>query len=116
GPGRVVSPQAQAGMVEMLQAAVAWGTARHGDPGRPAAGKTGTSQDYRDAWYVGFTADWTVAVWLGNDDGTPMDGVTGGTLPAKLWNAIVTRISEGLPPRPLTYATAVPRGPQPTAP
>ncbi|SME93868.1 penicillin-binding protein 1A [Tistlia consotensis] len=110
GLGRVIPPAVQASMVDMMQSAVAWGTARHADPGRPAAAKTGTSQDFRDAWFVGFTADWTVAVWLGNDDGKPMDGVTGGSLPAQLWRAIMTRISAGLPPRPLVYAAAVPSG------
>jgi penicillin-binding protein 1A len=106
GPGRVVAPAAQAAMVDMLRTVVVSGTGRRADPGRPAAGKTGTSQDFRDGWFVGFTADWTVAVWLGNDDGTPMDGVTGGGLPSQLWQAVVTRSSQDLPARPLTYAAA----------
>ena len=49
---------------------------------RPAAGKTGTTQDYRDAWFIGYTADLVAGVWLGNDDNTPMNKVTGGSLPA----------------------------------
>ncbi len=113
GGGRVAEPAAQAALVDMMAGVIAWGTGKAADPGRPAAGKTGTSQDFRDAWFVGFTADWTVAVWLGNDDGTPMDRVTGGGLPAELWRAIVRRISEGLPARPLTYAAAVPSGAAP---
>ena len=52
---------------------------------RPAAGKTGTTQDYRDAWFIGYTADLVAGVWFGNDDNTPMNKVTGGSLPAQTW-------------------------------
>lgn len=48
-------------------------------------GKTGTSEDYRDAWFLGFTNDFVCAVWMGNDDNTPMKGVTGGSVPARVW-------------------------------
>jgi membrane peptidoglycan carboxypeptidase len=54
-----------------------------------AAGKTGTSQDYRDAWFVGFNKALVVGVWVGNDDGSPMKGVTGGSLPAEIWKRFV---------------------------
>jgi len=101
GPGTVVAPGPLAAMTNLLQATVAWGTGRAADPGRPAGGKTGTSQDYRDAWFMGFTADYVVGVWVGNDDGTPMSSVTGGSLPGRLWKAIVTRAEKGMPARPL---------------
>ena len=52
---------------------------------RPAAGKTGTTQDGRDAWFVGYTGDYVAGVWLGNDDNRPMKGVTGSNLPAQIW-------------------------------
>jgi penicillin-binding protein 1A len=70
-------------------------------PDREAAGKTGTTQDYRDAWFVGFTADYVASVWLGNDDDSPMHKVTGGLVPAALWKEVMTAAEQGLPPRPL---------------
>jgi penicillin-binding protein 1A len=101
GPGRVVAPRAVGQMSELMAATVAWGSGKAADPGRPAAGKTGTSQDFRDAWFVGFTADLVAGVWLGNDDGAPMDRVTGGSLPAALWRRVVARALDGVPPQPL---------------
>jgi len=65
------------------------------------AGKTGTSQDWRDAWFVGFTAAYTGGVWIGNDDDSPMKKVTGGGLPAELWSDIMEVAHEGLKPAPL---------------
>ena len=56
-----------------------------------ASGKTGTTQDYRDAWFVGYTDDLICAVWVGNDDNSPMKGITGGTLPAKIWKEIMAQ-------------------------
>src|SRR6202012_3600797 len=56
---------------------------------RPVGGKTGTSEDYRDAWFVGFTSDLVVGVWVGNDDNSPMNGVTGGSVPASIWHDFV---------------------------
>ena len=58
--------------------------------GASVAGKTGTSQDHRDAWFVGFTDDLVVGVWIGNDDRSPMKGMTGGSLPAQIWKSFVT--------------------------
>ena len=66
-----------------------------------AAGKTGTTQDYHDAWFVGFTADYVAGVWVGNDDSSPMRGVTGGSLPAAIWREVMTAAEKGLPARPL---------------
>jgi penicillin-binding protein 1A len=70
-------------------------------PDREAAGKTGTTQDYRDAWFVGFTPDYVALVWVGNDDDSPMRKVTGGLVPAALWKQVMTVAEQGLPPRPL---------------
>ena len=70
-------------------------------PDREAAGKTGTTQDYRDAWFVGFTPDYVASVWVGNDNDSPMRKVTGGLVPAALWKQVMTVAEQGLPPRPL---------------
>lgn len=77
--------QFQPDLVTMLQLVVERGTGRAASPGRFAAGKTGTSQENRDAWFVGFTEPLVAGVWVGNDDDSPMKGVTGGALPAKIW-------------------------------
>jgi 1A family penicillin-binding protein len=76
-------------MMDLLQAVVKEGTGKAARLDRPVAGKTGTSQDYRDAWFVGFTTDFVVGVWAGNDDDTPMKEVVGGDLPAKIWHDFV---------------------------
>lgn len=75
----------QSDLLELLQLVVEKGTGRAADPGVFAAGKTGTSQNNRDAWFVGFTEPLVVGVWVGNDDDTPMKGVTGGAIPARIW-------------------------------
>jgi penicillin-binding protein 1A len=68
------------------------------------AGKTGTSQNWRDAWFVGFTPDWTCGVWVGNDDDRPMDKVTGGDLPAQIWRRLMVVAHQGLPVRDFAFA------------
>jgi len=75
----------QSDLLGLLQLVVERGTGRGADPGTFAAGKTGTSQNNRDAWFVGFTEALVVGVWVGNDDDAPMKGVTGGALPAHIW-------------------------------
>ena len=65
--------------------------------GREAAGKTGTTQDSHDAWFVGFTTDYVAAAWVGNDDSSPTRGVTGGTLPAYIWRDTMLAAEQGLP-------------------
>ncbi len=101
GPGRMASAEDAAAMTWMLEAAVRSGTGRAARLTRPAAGKTGTSQNFRDAWFVGFTADYVSGVWMGNDDDRPSRGVTGGGLPARLWQAFMADAHEGLQVRPL---------------
>ncbi len=76
-------------LVQLLEGVVTNGTGRAARLDRRAAGKTGTTQDYRDAWFIGFTSDIVVGVWVGNDDDSPMDGVVGGDLPAKIWHDYV---------------------------
>jgi penicillin-binding protein 1A len=90
---RVVALE-QAGMMErMLAAVVSRGSGRAAAvPGRVVAGKTGTTQDYKDAWFIGATGPDVIAVWLGNDDNRPMKGVTGGSLPARLFHDIALDI------------------------
>jgi penicillin-binding protein 1A len=102
GPGRIVAPLAVKEMTDLLRANVVWGTGKAAQPGeRPAAGKTGTSQDFRDAWFVGFTAELVTGIWFGNDDGAPMQGVTGGSLPARAWRDYTVVALQDEPARPL---------------
>ncbi|PCJ68916.1 MAG: carboxypeptidase [Rhodobiaceae bacterium] len=87
GVGAIMSPQTLGMMNHMLSETMRTGTGRRAAiAGRPSGGKTGTSQDFRDAWFVGYTADLVVGVWVGNDDGAPMKSVTGGGLPARIWH------------------------------
>jgi penicillin-binding protein 1A len=95
----VYDPPLNALMVDMMQAVVERGTGRRAQFGRPAAAKTGTSQNHKDAWFVGFTPDWIAGVWVGNDDGRPMNKVTGGELPALIWRGFMVEAHRGLPPR-----------------
>jgi 1A family penicillin-binding protein len=76
-------------MIDLLSSVVRDGTGRAARLDGPVAGKTGTSQDYRNAWFVGFTPDLVVGVWVGNDDNAPMNAVTGGSLPAAIWHDFV---------------------------
>ncbi len=108
GPGRVMERRHAADMTAMLAAVVSEGTGRGAALARPAAGKTGTSQDFRDAWFVGYTAQFIAGVWMGNDDGRPMKGVTGGGLPARLWRDIMAAAHTGLARRPLSNPNDAP--------
>lgn len=99
---RVISENAARQLIAMMNRVIDGGTGgRARLPDREAAGKTGTTQAARDAWFIGFTADYVVGVWMGYDDNTPLSGVTGGGLPAEIWREVMVRVSEGLPPRPL---------------
>jgi len=101
GPGQVVPPDEVGLMNQMLAGVITRGTGKAASLPRPAAGKTGTTQDYRDAWFIGYTTDLVAGVWLGNDDNTPMNKVTGGTLPAPVWKGFMLAATQGMPIRPL---------------
>ncbi|MGH7089205.1 MAG: transglycosylase domain-containing protein, partial [Stellaceae bacterium] len=101
GPGRIVDPDIAGAMNRMLMGVIGHGTGKAARLDRPAAGKTGTTQDYRDALFVGFTADLVAGVWFGNDDNAPMKRVTGGTLPAQTWKSFMAEATKGMPVRPL---------------
>ncbi|HZT26370.1 MAG TPA: penicillin-binding protein 1A [Pseudolabrys sp.] len=96
--GRVIDAGYVAEMNAMLQQTLLIGTAKHASlPGWPAAGKTGTSQDFRDAWFIGYTAHLVAGVWLGNDDGSPTKHVTGGSLPVEIWSRVMRAAHQGIP-------------------
>jgi penicillin-binding protein 1A len=83
---------ARAAVLDVLAAVVREGTGKNARlPQQPSAGKTGTTQENRDAWFIGFTPELVVGVWVGNDDNTPTNNVTGGDLPAMIWRDFVTR-------------------------
>ena len=112
---QVVSEEAAAKLVQLMRAVIEEGTGRRAAlPGREAGGKTGTTQAARDAWFLGFTADYVAGVWMGYDDNTPLTGVQGGGLPAEIWRETMQRVHEGLPPRPLPRPA--PQAPMPTTP
>jgi membrane peptidoglycan carboxypeptidase len=99
---RVITENAARQLVYMMSEVVTSGTGTKAAlPGRPSAGKTGTTQEARDAWYLGFTADYVTGVWMGYDDNTPLEGVTGSGLPAEIWRETMLRVHEGLPVRGL---------------
>jgi penicillin-binding protein 1A len=96
----------------MMQGVIAQGTGKKADIGRPAAGKTGTSTAYRDAWFVGFTPDVAAGVWLGDDRGRPMQHMAGGDLPALAWKRFMLAAEQGL----LVRDFAAPAAPEAAAP
>jgi penicillin-binding protein 1A len=101
GPGLLVEPQQVYDMLDVMTGVIDTGTGKGARLGRPAAGKTGTGQDFRDAWFIGFTAELVTGVWVGNDDNSPMKKVTGGSLPTQLWHAFMASALDGEPVRPL---------------
>ena len=99
---RVIRPEAAEQLIWMMEKVVSEGTgARAALPGWQVAGKTGTTQEARDAWFIGFTADYVAGVWMGYDDNSPLTGVTGGGLPAEIFHQTMIRVTEGMEPRPL---------------
>jgi penicillin-binding protein 1A len=99
---RVYSKPNTRQMTRLLQDVVESGTGHGAQLGkRPAGGKTGTSQDYRDAWFIGFTADYTTGVWMGNDDNSPMRKITGGLLPVDIWKSFMLEAHKGRKNRPI---------------
>ena len=100
--GRIVDPRYVSMMNAMMEQTLAIGTAKKASlPGWQAAGKTGTSQDFRDAWFIGYTAHLVTGVWLGNDDGTPTRHVTGGSLPVDIWSRFMRAAHQGVAPENL---------------
>lgn len=109
---RVVSQNAAGQLIWMMQQVIAQGTGTRARlDGHDAAGKTGTTSEARDAWFIGFTADYVTGVWMGYDDNTPLAGVTGGGLPAEIWHEVMTRVEDGLPSTPLPMVVPEPKAP-----
>lgn len=99
---RVISEFSARQLTYMMSQVVADGSGRRAAlPDRPVAGKTGTTNSARDAWFVGFTADYVAGVWMGYDNNRPLSGVTGGGLPSEIWRQAMEQIHADLPPRPL---------------
>ena len=99
--GEVIGATTNAKMQDVMSEVVRTGTGKAAALDRPAAGKTGTSQDYRDAWFIGFTGNLVGGVWLGNDDNAPMKHATGGGLPAHIFKQFMESAEAGLPAKPL---------------
>jgi penicillin-binding protein 1A len=105
--GRVIEPRHVAMMNTMMQETLISGTAHKAEiPGWMAAGKTGTSQDFRDAWFIGYTADLVSGVWLGNDDNSPTRKATGGGLPVEVWSRFMKAAHQGVAAVPLPASQA----------
>jgi penicillin-binding protein 1A len=99
---RVISERAARELTWMMSEVITSGTGTRARlPEREAAGKTGTTQAARDAWFIGYTADYVTGVWMGYDDNTPLTGVTGGGLPAEIWKEVMLRVHDGVPASPL---------------
>ena len=125
--GRLIEPQYVSMMNSMMEETLLTGTARKAAlPGWQAAGKTGTSQDFRDAWFVGYTSALVGGVWLGNDDNSPTKHASGGNLPVEIWSRFMREALKGIPAQPLpggTWRSTAPpadipvaRGPDPSGP
>lgn len=95
----VISERSAYIITDMLRGVIANGTGAAANIGRPAAGKTGTTSDYKDAWFVGFTPDLVAAVWMGNDNDGYLNGITGGTVPAEIWRSFMTDALADTPQR-----------------
>lgn len=106
----VISANSAAELTDMLQTVIKNGTGRRADIGRPAAGKTGTTSNYHDAWFVGYTPDLVAGVWMGNDDNTPMRGVMGGQLPAEIWKAFMQKALAQTPAKNFDGSSAASKG------
>ncbi len=102
GPGKILESELVNTMIRMMENTIQTGTGKNAKIDRPAAGKTGTSQSLRDAWFVGFSSDLVVGVWFGNDDDSPMKDITGGTAPALLWSDFMKKAHIGKPPKALS--------------
>ena len=100
--GRIIEPQYVSMMNSMMMETLATGTGKRASiPGWQAAGKTGTSQDYRDAWFVGYTSHLVAGVWVGNDDNSPTKKASGANIPVDIWNRFMREAHTSTPPQPL---------------
>jgi penicillin-binding protein 1A len=100
--GRIVDARYVGMMNSMLHETLVSGTARAANlPGWQAAGKTGTSQDFRDAWFIGYTSRLIAGIWLGNDDNTPTKHAVGGGVPVEIWSRFMRAALVGQAPAPL---------------
>ncbi|QUJ75933.1 PBP1A family penicillin-binding protein [Sulfitobacter albidus] len=106
---RVIQEDAARQLIYMMEKVVSEGTGQRAQfGGRQLAGKTGTTSAAKDAWFIGFSADYVAGVWMGYDDNTPLKGVTGGGLPAEIWRETMQRVHEGVPPKPLPLMPPAP--------
>lgn len=101
-------------LTDMLRGVIDNGTGAAANIGRPAAGKTGTTNDYKDAWFVGFTPDLVASVWVGYDSGEYLNGITGGTLPASIWRSFMQKALVKIPARDFIRPNGVVIEPNPT--
>ena len=99
-------------MVRMMEGVITHGTGTRAAFGRPAAGKTGTTQNWRDAWFIGFTPDWVCGVWIGNDDNAPMNKIVGGAIPAEIWRKMMLAAHQTLPVRDFPWLPPEPAAPE----
>jgi penicillin-binding protein 1A len=122
--GRIVEPRYVGMMNAMMRETLISGTAQKAQlPGWPAAGKTGTSQDFRDAWFIGYSGHLVAGVWVGNDDSSPTKKATGGSLPVEIWSRFMRAAHQGVAVAALpglaaapSFASAVPNAVLPSAP
>lgn len=96
-PPRLISKENTLALLKLMQAVIHYGTGKNTKVDRPAAGKSGTTQKHKDAWFIGFTADLVTGVWLGNDDGSVMIKISGGNLPALIWGDYMRDAHQGYP-------------------
>ncbi|GJE60183.1 transglycosylase domain-containing protein [Methylobacterium trifolii] len=116
GLGRVIDANAVGMMNAMMHETFVIGTAKKGDiPGWDLAGKTGTSQDFRDAWFIGYSGSLVTGIWLGNDDGEPTKKASGGNLPLEIWKTYMGVALKGQTPVPLPGLNRWRKAPETTA-
>lgn len=99
----VIEREVVSTLVGMMKKVITNGTGKRANIGRPAAGKTGTTDDYRDAWFIGFTPDLCTGIWMGNDDYTPTNKVPGGLLPAMTWKEFMQNALKNIPPKDFDF-------------
>ena len=115
-PEQVISPKVALDMIGMMNSVVQNGTGRRAQlDGVQVSGKTGTTNGWRDAWFVGYTGNFSGAVWMGNDDYSPTKRMTGGTIPALIWHNVMAYAHQGVELRPLPGLPPTPQHAPPVA-